>query len=410
MNIKDTARTAFKGLAAHKTRSFLTMLGIIIGIASVIMMMSLGKGAEGLILGQISSLGPDALFIRPGGGDASGGPPNLAQMTALKYSDYIAVAKLPSVRLASPILMISATVSYQGQNSSPQITGTSPEYQDLNNLEVSSGRFFDQSDMDGATQVVVLGSKVADDLFEGDEPIGKTVRINRKNFTVIGVLPERGSQFFQDLDNAAYVPITAAQHELKGVDYINYMSAAAKENVDFTIEDIRFLLRDRHKIDNPKEDTKKDDFLVLSQVQAAATFGAVSTALTIFLTAIASISLVVGGIGIMNIMLVSVTERTREIGLRKAVGARRGDILLQFLLEATMLTMLGGLIGVTIGATFSFLASKIIANFSSDWSFSVPLNGIIISFGVATLVGLVFGLYPAQKASKLDPIEALRYE
>ncbi len=410
MNIRDTARTALKGLTAHKTRSFLTMLGIIIGIASVIMMMSLGKGAEGLILGQISSLGPDSLFIRPGGGDANGGPPNLAQLTALKFKDYEAVAKLPSVRLAAPVLMVSATVSYQGQNTSPEVTGTGPQYQELNNLEVTDGRFFDQADMDSAAQVVVLGSKVAEDLFQGEDALGKMVRVNRKNFTVIGVLPERGSQFFQDLDHAAYVPITAAQRELKGVDYINFMSAAAKDDVDFTMDDIRQLLRTRHHIDNPSDDTKKDDFLVLSQVQAAATFGAVSTALTIFLTAIASISLVVGGIGIMNIMLVSVTERTREIGLRKAVGARRSDILLQFLLEATMLTMLGGLIGVTIGSTFSFLASKIIGNFSADWNFSVPLNGILVSFGVATLVGLVFGLYPAQKASKLDPIEALRYE
>ncbi len=410
MNIRDTARTALKGLTAHKTRSFLTMLGIIIGIASVIMMMSLGKGAEGLILGQISSLGPDALFIRPGGGEASGGPPNLAQLNALKYKDYEAIVKLPSVRMAAPVLAVDATVSYLGQNTTPQVTGTSPQYQELNNIDVAEGRFLDQSDMDGASQVIVLGSKVADGLFAGEDPIGKTVRVNRKNFLVIGVLPARGSQFFQDLDDAAYVPITAAQHELKGVDHINFMSVAAKDSVDFTMEDIRFLLRDRHKIDNPSGDTKKDDFLVLSQVQAAATFGAVSTALTIFLTAIASISLVVGGIGIMNIMLVSVTERTREIGLRKAVGATRINIMLQFLLEAMMLTALGGAVGVTVGGTFSYLASKVIAHFSSDWEFAIPLSGILLSFGVATLVGLVFGIYPAQKASKLDPIEALRYE
>jgi putative ABC transport system permease protein len=410
MNIRDTARTALKGLTAHKSRSFLTMLGIIIGIASVIMMMSLGKGAEGLILGQINDLGPDSLFIRPGGGDESGGPPNLAQLTALKYSDYEAVAKLPSVRLAAPILMVSGTVSYQGQNSTLEVTGTTPSYQDLNALDVADGRFFDQADIDSAARVVVLGSKVATDLFDGENPLGKTIRINRKNFMVIGVLPERGSQFFQDLDKSAYVPISAARRELKGVDYVNFMSAAAVGNVDFTIEDIRFLLRDRHGIDNPTGETKKDDFLVLSQVQAAATFGAVSTALTIFLTAIASISLVVGGIGIMNIMLVSVTERTREIGLRKAVGATRGNIMLQFLLEAMMLTMLGGLVGVAVGASFSFLASKVIANFSSDWEFSLPLQGVLLSVGVASMVGLVFGLYPAQKASKLDPIEALRYE
>lgn len=281
MNLRDTARTSLKGLTAHKTRSLLTMLGIIIGIASVIMMMSLGKGAEGLILGQISSLGPDSLFVRPGGGNAGGGPPNLAQLTALRYSDYQAVAKLNSIRLSAPALLVSATVNYHDQNVSIDVTGTGAGYKDLNNLEVASGRFFDEADVGGAAQVIVLGSKVAADLFDGEDPLGKTVRVNRKNFTVVGVLPERGSQFFQDLDSAAYVPITAAQRELKGVDYINFIMLAAKGDVDFAMEDVRFLLRDRHKIDNPSGDTNKDDFLVLSQVQAAQTFGTVSTALTV---------------------------------------------------------------------------------------------------------------------------------
>ena len=410
MRMHETFKTALKGLTAHKTRSTLTMLGIIIGIMSVIMMMSLGKGAEGLILGQISSYGPDSLFIRPGGGDANGGPPSIGQLTALKYTDFVAIAKLSSVKFAAPILIVNATVSYQEQNTSVSATGTAPEYQELNSLTVAKGRFFDQADFDSAAKVAVVGSKVVQDLFGNEDPLGKLIRINRKTFYVIGVLPERGSQFFQDLDKNVYIPITAVQRELKGVDYVNFISASVTGKIDYTTDDIRFLLRDRHRIDNPTADTKKDDFLVLSQLQAAQTFGSVSTALTIFLTAIASISLIVGGIGIMNIMLVSVTERTREIGLRKAVGATRRDVMWQFLIEAVMLTALGGLVGVALGSVFSFLAAKIIVQFSADWKFVVPLNAVVIAFGVATLVGLVFGLYPAQKASKLDPIEALRFE
>ncbi len=409
MHIGETTRTAFKGLAAHKTRSFLTMLGIIIGIASVIMMMSLGAGAQDLIVGQISSFGPDTLFVRGGGGDANG-PPNFAQLQAITYADYQAVQRLPSVKAAAPILQIDATVAYQGQTSVPTVYGTSPDYFDLNRTGLDAGRLFDKTDLDGAGNVIVIGHQLALDLFNGDDPIGKSVTVNRKTFVVIGTLPAHGASIFLDQDKAAYVPITTAKKELSGVNYVTFMMVQAKGDVDYAADDVRFLLRDRHKIDNPTGDTKKDDFLVRTQVQAAATLSTVTGALTLFLSAIASISLVVGGIGIMNIMLVSVTERTREIGLRKAVGATRANIMLQFLLEAIMLTMLGGFVGVAIGGSFSFLAAKIIANYSPDWKFSLPLSGILLSVGVATLVGLIFGLYPAQKASKLDPIEALRYE
>ncbi len=410
MRLHENFANAFRGLVSHKTRSFLTMLGIIIGISSVIMMMSLGKGAEGLILGQLDQLGPNALFIRSGGGSPNG-PPNFAQFQAIKYPDYEAVAKLPSVRLAAPIVMVDATLSYDGQNTVPQVYGTTSEYFELNHLDVGEGRFFDETDLESAANVVVLGYQVQKDLFGDDtDVVGRTINVKRKNFTVIGTMPYRGSSFIDDQDKSAFIPITTAMNEISGADYLNFMMVEAKDSPDFAAEDIRFLLRDRHQIDNPTGDETKDDFLVMTQAQAASTFGAVTGALTIFLSAIASISLIVGGIGIMNIMLVSVTERTREIGLRKAVGATRGNILTQFLLEAVMLTTLGGAIGIAIGVGFSFLASKIIANFSPDWVFAVPMNAIVLAFGTASAVGLVFGLYPAQKASKLDPIEALRYE
>jgi putative ABC transport system permease protein len=410
MRLQDSFFTAFRGLTSHKTRTVLTMLGIIIGITSVIMMMSLGKGAEGLILGQLNSFGPDSLFIRAGGGSQGGGPPNFGQLQALKYADWQAVSRLSSVTLSSPVLIVDAVLNYQNQSSTPQVTAVSEQYLSLNRVEPERGRDLDKSDIDGAAHVVILGHKVAEELFGDEDPIGKTINVKRKNFEVVGVMPQRGSGLFNDLDQSAFLPITTARKELTGGDHINFMMVRAVGDIDFTAQDIRLMLRDRHRIDNPTGDTKKDDFLVMTQVQAASTFGAVSGALTIFLSAIASISLVVGGIGIMNIMLVSVTERTREIGLRKAVGATRRDILTQFLLEAMMLTTLGGLIGIIGGTSFSFLAAQIIGNYSADWQFAVPPKAIALAFGVASMVGLVFGLYPAQKASKLDPIEALRYE
>jgi putative ABC transport system permease protein len=385
------------------------MLGIIIGIASVILMTSLGKGVEGLILDQLESFGPDAVFIEPGGGDGSG-PPNFAQLNALKYDDYQAIAELDAVRVAAPIKYVDGVVTRAGTNLSPQIIATTVEYAELNTLDEIHGRWFDVSDVEGALRSVVLGSKAAEDLFGDDDPIGQTITIKRKSFNVIGVLPKRGVQFFQDLDKSVYIPITTARRELQGEDHVTFIMARLDGNPDYGSEDIRLLLRDRHDIDNPEDDRKKDDFQVTTQEQAASTFGQISSALTIFLSAIASISLFVGGIGIMNIMLVSVTERTREIGLRKALGARRRDIMAQFLIEAILLTALGGLIGSLLGASLSWLASLVIANLIDGWSFVVPADAVALAFGVATGVGLVFGLYPARKAARLDPIEALRYE
>jgi len=410
MRYLETLHTSIKGLAAQKLRTLLTMLGIIIGIASVILMTSLGKGVEGLILNQLESFGPDALFIEPGGGNQQGGPPNFSQLTALKYEDYQAIQKLPNVSEAAPIKYVDATVSRDGINATPQIVATTVEYADLNTVVVTRGRWFDVSDVEGASRAIVLGSSLAEDLFGDDDPVGQTVTVKRKTFNVIGVLPKRGVQFFQDLDKSAYIPITTARRELQGEDHLTFVMVRVEGDPDYAAEDIRLLLRDRHDIDNPEGDSKKDDFRLVTQEQAAATFGQVSSALTIFLTAIASISLFVGGIGIMNIMLVSVTERTREIGLRKALGARRRDIMAQFLIEAILLTALGGLIGALLGATLSWLGSLVIARLISGWDFVVPLDAVALAFGVATAVGLVFGLYPAQKAAKLDPIEALRYE
>lgn len=409
MRYLETIHTSIKSLYGHKLRTLLTMLGIIIGIASVILMTSLGKGAEGLILNQLESFGHDAIFVEPGG-EHSSGPPNFGQLQALKYEDYKAIARMESVNVVAPIKYVDGIVSREGVNLSEQIVATTVEYAELNTFDVAQGRWFDESDVEGALRSVVLGYKIAEELFGDDDPVGQTITIKRKTFNVIGVLPKRGIQFFQDLDKSLYIPITTARRELQGEDHITFAMARVKGNPEYVAEDIRLLLRDRHDIDSPSGDTDKDDFMVTTQAQAASTFGAISSALTVFLSAIASISLIVGGIGIMNIMLVSVTERTREIGLRMALGARRRDIMTQFLIEAVLLTMLGGFLGAVFGALLSWLGSLVIANLVEGWRFVVPVDAVLKAFGVATGVGLVFGLYPARKASKLDPIEALRYE
>ena len=409
MRYLETVQTSVKSLFGHKLRTLLTMLGIIIGIASVILMTSLGKGAEGLILNQLESFGHDAVFIEPGG-EHSSGPPNLGQLQALKYEDYKAIARMESVKVVAPIKYVDGIVSREGISLSEQIVATTVEYAELNTFEVVQGRWFDVSDVDGALRSVVLGSKIAEDLFGDSDPVGQTVTIKRKTFNVIGILPKRGVQFFQDLDKSVYIPITTARRELQGEDHISFAMARVEGNPEYAAEDIRLLLRDRHDVDSPDGSTEDDDFMVMTQAQAASTFGAISSALTIFLSAIASISLVVGGIGIMNIMLVSVTERTREIGLRMALGARRRDILTQFLIEAVLLTMFGGLLGAVLGATLSWAGSFVIATLVEGWRFVVPIDAVLKAFAVASGVGLVFGLYPARKAAKLDPIEALRYE
>jgi putative ABC transport system permease protein len=409
MQLKDTFTIAFRGITANPLRAFLTTLGIVIGIASVILMLSLGQGAQGLILAQVSSFGPDSVFVAPGGGEA--GPPKLGSATVLKYRDAVALEKLPSLVAVAPMLLIDARVSYGSVNKNPNIIATTPQVEEVNALEVKRGTFFSREDFEAARTIAVLGSSIATDLFGDQDPIGKTIFIKRKSFTVSGVLVSQGTKFFQNFDDRIYVPLTAARSQLSGVDYVNFIAAkAAAGGVDRATEELTTTLRELHKIDNPTGDVNLDDFHIETAQQAADILTTISGALTLFLAAIASISLIVGGIGIMNIMLVSVTERTREIGLRKAVGATRGDILGQFLIEAILLTFFGGAVGVFGGTGMSFLLSLVISQFQRDWVFVIPLYAVVLSFGVAVVVGLGFGLYPARKAAALNPIEALRYE
>ena len=410
MNIFESLRTAARGLATNKLRAALTMLGIIIGVGSVVTLLSVGQGVQSSITGQIQSIGSNLVFIMPYRADNATRPAYLTTADAQALDDPF---NAPALVAVAPAAQGTLRVAYGETGENLTVVGTTADFLQVRSLEAVMGGWLASGDLADQSRVAVLGGQAYLDLFpNGEYAVGQTVAIDGVPFEVVGVLKTQGG--FGSDDSSVFIPLTTAQarfftrRTLSGEYQVQtiYASVINESQVDAATSQITSLLRERHKL----ETDAPDDFRVVSQAAVLNVAGQITGILTLFLGAIAGISLLVGGIGIMNIMLVSVTERTREIGIRMAIGARRRDILLQFLLEAIMLTMLGGLIGVAIGGSFSFLAAKIIANFSPEWQFSLPLSGILLSVGVATLVGLVFGIYPAQKASKLDPIEALRYE
>lgn len=418
MRLFYSLKTAIIGLKTNKGRSFLTMLGIIIGIMAVVAMMSLGAGAENLIIGEIMSMGSNNIFIEPGSFD----PKKTSMMEAmveemevktLKVSDAEAIAKLPLIDQTAPITIGTGRILYRDADKKITFLGTTPSALNVYDLQIFSGRAMTEGEVRSNARVVILGHQVKEDLFGDEDAIGKNIRIQRTNFQIIGVLEEKGRQMFFSLDEYIFLPVTSAQAFLTGTDHVNNIAATAinEKVIEEAIEDIRLLLRDRHNIYNPEGDLSKDDFRVVSQVEAANMMESITGIFTLFLSGVAAIALIVGGIGIMNIMMVSVVERTKEIGLRKAVGAKNKDILLQFLLEAVVLTIIGGILGVIIGVVFSFFGGIVLGKYiGMDWGFFVSLKAIILGFTVAGITGLVFGIYPARKAAKLDPIEALRYE
>ena len=419
MRFKDLIKISFTALKANKSRTFLTMLGIIIGVGAVIIMMSLGKGAQGLILGQIQSIGANSIYIEPGSFDPKGGSDFMGsaieEMTikTLKMRDLESIRKDPLVDIAYPMVYGSSRAIYRNEDQKITFIGITPEAYEMDDWHAVNGRDVSEDDIRSTAKVATLGHKIAEDLFGEEDPIGKSIRIKKTNLKVIGVMEERGMEMFQNFDEYVYVPVTTAQKLLLGIDHLNAITVQAKSEsaIDPLIENIRLALRENHNIYNPEGDLSKDDFKVMSQVEAANMVKQVTGVLTAFLSSIAAIALIVGGIGIMNIMLVSVTERTREIGLRKAVGARNKDILKQFLIESIALTLFGGLIGFIIGLMFSLTAAIVLSKvLNTNWSFVMPFGAVVLAFGVAALVGLVFGIYPARKASKLNPIEALRHE
>jgi len=412
MYLKDTFRTALKGLKANKSRSALTVLGIVIGITAIIMVVSLGKGAQNLILSQVQTMGSKTVAVAPGR-HPKGITDVLSTFTdSLKNKDLEALknkTNVPNLSKIMPVVFGSQTVTFGSETYRPTILGVTDLFANIYDIYPEEGRIFTDDEIKSYASVVIIGSKVKDELFSGEEALGKNVRIKGKSFRVIGIFGKKGQVSFLNFDEVAVVPYTTAQEYIFGIKYFHRLVIEAddEKNVPQTAEDIKTTLRNFHNITDPE----KDDFFVETQADAMAMVSTVTDVLTLFLAAIAAISLLVGGVGIMNIMLVSVTERTREIGLRKAVGATGKDILNQFLFEAVILTAVGGLFGIVLGAVLSFATAVALSQFANlNWNFTFPVWAALLGLAVSTLIGLIFGLYPARKASRKSPIEALRYE
>ena len=398
-------KIAIRALTRNTMRSVLTMLGIIIGVAAVISMVSVGQGAKAQVEAQIASIGSNVLMVFPGSITQGGVRGGSGSVTTLTQADALAIQKeLSSVRLAAPSLRTVAQLISANQNWSTAVTGTTPDFFTIRDWRIAAGNPFTPSDVAGATKVVVLGKTTADNLFGSQDPIGQMIRIRNVPFKVVGLLTPKGqSAMGQDQDDTAIIPISTLQKRIMGVTHIQniLVSAHSSEGTLVAQEEIQGLLHQRHHIPNGQD----DDFTVRNMTDIAAAAASSSRIMTLLLGSIASVSLIVGGIGIMNIMLVSVTERTREIGIRLAVGARRRDILLQFLVEAVVLSLVGGSLGVILGVA----SSQAISSFL-QWPTILSGRSILLAFIFSIAVGVFFGLYPARRAASFDPIAALRYE
>jgi macrolide transport system ATP-binding/permease protein len=407
--------SGYKGLLSNKTRSFLTMLGIVIGVAAVIGMLGVGEGAKTQITSQIEKLGSNVLMVSPRRADSKeealewrGRSKGLTADDAAAIKD-----RVPAVNEVAPQVRTQERVRYLDEYWDTQVVGTTPSYQAIRNLEVERGRFLSQEDLDSWAKVCVIGKTVKDELFGDAPPIGKDVKIGPERFTVIGVLTEKGRVGWEDFDDQIFVPLTTAEKRFTGDDQVQtiFLQAKTSDLAALADEEVEALLTDRHN--------KVVDFRIRSQEEFRQTIEETANTFKFMLAGIATISLIVGGIGIMNIMLVSVTERTREIGIRKAVGAKRGDVLVQFLIESMVLAFAGGVIGIILGVTFANTLGNLMVGagafgprrfFGGEGASVVTLSSILLSFGFAVSVGMFFGMYPANKASRLDPVEALRYE
>jgi putative ABC transport system permease protein len=407
MNITNLFRISLKALSSNKFRSLLTMLGIIIGVAAVIAMLAIGQGSKKSIQDEISKMGSNMLMVQPGADMFQGGArmaPSATQTMVL--GDYEAIRKeCPDLAAISPMVNANGQSIYGSNNWPVSMQGVNEEYLQIRKFGVKTGRMFTEREILTSAKVCLLGQTVVDELFgKGVNPIGSSIRYNKIPFEVIGVLTEKGENGMgQDQDDILLAPYTTVQKRVVAITYLNgiYCSATSEEVADKAETEVLKVMRTRHHI----KDGDDDDFHVRSQKEMLTMFSSTSTVMTILLAVIAGISLIVGGIGIMNIMFVSVTERTREIGLRMAVGARGLDIMTQFLIEAIMISMVGGVIGVALGIGSSFIIRDVL-----NWPIVITTYSIVLSFAVCTFTGVFFGWYPAKKAASLDPIDAIRYE
>ncbi len=414
MNLLSTISISARALAAHMGRSLLTILGIIIGVVAIVLVISLGQGAQNLILSQVESIGSNTIVVRPG--RQPNGPSGVAESIlsdSIKERDIIALKKpanVPGLDTIEPAVLVPGAISYQNSIFRGTVLGWTPEaLGSVFNIYPEEGSFFSDEDVRQHAKVIVIGHKVKQELFGDSDALGQFVTVHGQKLQVVGILPTKGQVSAFNVDEIGLIPYSTAQKTILGINYFHELFIRAKnsEDVDTVVKDITATLREIHGITDPA----KDDFFVVTQESVIATIRTITQTLTIFLVAIASISLMVAGIGIMNIMLVSVTERTQEIGLRKALGATNKNILLQFLVESLMLTITGGLLGTLIAITIAALVSYIAETyFALSWPFTLPVGAILLGVGVSSAIGLLFGIYPARKAASKNPIEALRFE
>jgi len=406
MNYRNLIKISFRALMNNKLRGFLTMLGIIIGVASVIAMLAIGQGSKVSIRSQISEMGSNLIMIQPGTGQFGGVRQSASSMQTLKFEDYTRIAKEARfISHSSPVVSSNGQTIYGANNAPTSITGVNTEYMDIRKYTVERGGMFTDADIKSSKKVCVVGATVVKNLFtNGEDPMGKIIRFNKIPFKIIGVLTSKGyNSMGMDQDDIVLAPYTTIQKRILAITYINniFASAESEELSEAATESITEILRENHKI----KEGEDDDFNVRSQEELTTMLSSTTDIMTILLACIAGISLLVGGIGIMNIMYVSVTERTREIGLRMSIGAKGRHILLQFLIEAIIISVTGGVIGVILG-----IGSAAMIKFVIGWPVQVQIYSVILSFVVCTITGVFFGWYPAKKASGLDPIEAIRYE
>jgi putative ABC transport system permease protein len=408
MNIWQAVLEAFESLSSNKLRSGLTILGIVIGVGAVIAMVSVGRGAQATITESINGIGTNLIFVFRGGSEDVRNPKHITLQDAQAIADTF---QAPSVSAVAPVIQDNGKVTFGRESTTTTITGVTPEYQDVRKYSLTEGEFINQEQMLGQASVVLLGSEVADKLFGRQEGlVGETVRIEGQPYRVIGVLQSKGGSGFSNVDNQVMVPFSTAQARLirhAVTDQVDLLlvEAVSPQAVPLASEEVAQVLRTRHRTA-----IGADDFTILTQQDFLSTASTITNVLTIFLGGVAAISLLVGGIGIMNIKLVSVTERTREIGLRKAVGAHKSDIMIQFLAESSVLSLIGGVIGIILGYAIAIAVSQIARANNANIAPTISIDIILIATLFSTAVGLFFGLYPANRAASLEPVEALRYE